>query len=73
MKIADVIPIVAVIFIVLAVAVGLAGLWYVYHCGMESIYSIWVPRLKCFAILLGAIVLVLMLGGIGVVLSQMRR
>ena len=73
LKIADVVPIVAVIFIVLAFTVGVAGVWYVYDCGMESILSVWVPRMKCVAILLVTIFWVVVFGGIGVVLSQVQR
>ena len=67
------VQIAAGVFITLAIVVGVLGGWFAYDCGNDSIYSVWVPKIQCVAILLGTIFGVLVLGGIGVVLSQVQR
>ena len=54
----------------LAIAVGIAGGWWFWDCYEPVIYA---PILKCVAILLVTIFWVLVLGAIGVGLSQVRR
>ena len=63
----------AAVCIMLAVVVALGGAWLSYQCGFaETTYSVWVPKIKCFGILLGTIVLAGILGVIGFGLSQLE-